>query len=221
MLNWAKWAKWMKRANQHSRHQTRCLILPERAGQIVVLMVLMALNVLEPAVFAQEVADTKSTGAERATKLTESNIATSSKDIKTSSPTTDPLDTPAQAAFKKIPKDFLGSVKPKRFSLEEKEAQEQAAKFGIDEIRVYALREPEEVSVSKRPPILAFRDKMDRERPMTPKEKAQLVLCFIGLCGANYGPEGILVEDKAYSRGELNSKKSTLELSQQFRGTLQ
>jgi hypothetical protein len=69
--------------------------------------------------------------------------------------------------------------------------------------------------------MAAFREKLERERPMTPKEKAQLALCFIGLCGAHYGPEGIPVENTASTRGEKSARKSSLELSQQFRGAFQ
>ena len=130
------------------------------------------------------------------------------------------IESPAAAAIRKLPKENVITPRPKRFSLAEQREQELSTARGLDEITVFGVRDPEDV-LKKLPPMLAFRERMDRERPMTPKEKAQLVLCFIGLCGANYGADGAPVEDKSFSRSELAAKRSTLEMSQQFRGTFQ
>ena len=130
------------------------------------------------------------------------------------------IESPAAAAIRKLPKESINAPKPKRFSRAEQREQELSTARGLDEITVFGARDPEDV-LKKLPPMLAFRERMERERPMTPKEKAQLVLCFIGLCGANYGADGAPVEDKSFSRSELAAKRSTLEMSQQFRGTFQ
>ena len=130
------------------------------------------------------------------------------------------IESPSAAAIRKLPKESINTPTPKRFSLAEQREQELATARGLDEITVFGARDPEDV-LKKLPPMLAFRARMDRERPMTPKEKTQLVLCLLGLCGANYGPDGAPVEDKLFSRSELAAKRSTLEMSQQFRGTFQ
>lgn len=130
------------------------------------------------------------------------------------------IESPAAAAIRKLPKENVLAPKPRRFSLAEQREEELVTARGLDEITVFGARDPEDV-IKKLPPMLAFRERMDRERPMTPKEKTQLVLCFIGLCSRNYGPDGAPVESKAFTRGEQAAGKTSLELSQQFRGTLQ
>ncbi len=130
------------------------------------------------------------------------------------------LESPAATAVRKLPKEFVNAPKAKRFSLAAKQEEDEAAKRGIDEIVVTGQRDPEDV-LTKRTPMAAFRDKMERDRPTTPKEKVQMALCLVGLCGANYGPEGIPVENTAYNRGEKGAKKTVLEQSLQFRGTYQ
>lgn len=130
-------------------------------------------------------------------------------------------DTPAQNAIKQLPKDVVNSPRPLRYSLAEQRDQEEGLRKGIDTITVYGQVDPEDY-VSKRSPMLVFRDTLDKTPgPMSPAQKAQAVLCLVGLCGANYGPDGAPVEDKSFSRGERNSRKSLLEQSSQFRGTLQ
>jgi hypothetical protein len=130
------------------------------------------------------------------------------------------LESPAAAAIRNLPKEVVNAPKPKRFSLAAQREDAAAAGRATEEILVLGDRDPEDL-LKKRPPMLAFRDRMDRERPMTPKEKTQLALCFIGLCGGNYGPDGAPIESKAFSRSELAGKRSTLEMTQQFRGTVQ
>jgi hypothetical protein len=131
------------------------------------------------------------------------------------------LDSPGAIALRKLSKDVINAPKSRRFSLAEQREQERSVGSNTDEILVIGERDPEDV-ITKRAGMAAFREKMEREpRPMTPKEKAQLVLCFVGLCSANYGPEGIPVENNAYTRGERGAKKTVLEQSLQFRGTYQ
>ena len=130
------------------------------------------------------------------------------------------LDSPGAIALRKLSKDVINAPKPKRFSLEAQRQQELATPSGPEEIIVRADRDPDDV-ISTRARMEAFRDKLERERPMTPKEKAQLALCFVGLCAANYGPEGIPVENTAYTKGEKGAKKTFLEQSLLFRGTYQ
>jgi hypothetical protein len=130
------------------------------------------------------------------------------------------LETPAAAAVRKLPKDVVNAPKPKRFSLEAKRDEDMAAARGVEEIIVRGQRDPEDV-VTKRPPMLAFRQQLERDKPITPKQIAQGALCLIGLCSADYGPEGIPVENTAYTKGEKGAKKTLLEQGLQFRGTYQ
>jgi len=65
-----------------------------------------------------------------------------------------------------------------------------------------------------------FRERLEKDRPMTPKEKTQLALCFIGLCGI-YGPDGLPREPSLDERREARSNQSTTQLNNQFRGALQ
>ena len=133
----------------------------------------------------------------------------------------DDLDSPAATAVRKLPKDAISAPKAKRFSLEAKRDQDVIDARAIEEILVRGERDPEDVLGPRKSGFQVFREKLERDRPMTPKEKTQLALCFIGLCSRNYGPEGIPVESNAYTRAERGTNKSSLELSQQFRGTLQ
>jgi hypothetical protein len=123
--------------------------------------------------------------------------------------------------IKKIPKDVINAPKPKRFSEAAKKEESAAATSDVEEIRVIGERDPEDVSPSKRAPMLAFRERLENDRPLTPWQKTQIGLCLIGLCGAKYGPEGIPVESKAFTRAEEQTDKSSLQLSKQFRGALQ
>ncbi len=135
--------------------------------------------------------------------------------------TDEQLASTAAQMVKKIPASVLYASKPKRFSEAAAKEEEAALAKLTESITVIAERDPEDINVSKRPPMLAFRDKLDRERPSTPAEKAQLVLCLIGLCGRGYGPDGAPVENRAYTRAEKKVDKSSLELSKQFTGTYQ
>lgn len=131
------------------------------------------------------------------------------------------LASPGASAIKKVPKEIINAPKPKRFSLEAKQDEDLAAARYVEEISVLGDRDPEDVTLQKRPPMLAFRDKLARERTLTPKDITVMGLCFIGLCGANYGPEGIPVESNTATRGELGAKKSSIDLIKQFSGTYQ
>jgi hypothetical protein len=127
----------------------------------------------------------------------------------------------AAKMIKKIPRDVINAPKAKRFS-NAAAAEEDAKLAGLTEsITVVSERDPEDVNISKRPPMLVFRERLENERPSTPYEKAQTVLCIIGLCGRGYGPDGAPVENRAYTRAEKKVDKSSLEMSKQFTGTYQ
>ena len=107
---------------------------------------------------------------------------------------------------------------PQRFSDADKKRVETITR--LDEILVYGQVEPEDFVGAKKSPMMQFRERLERDRPMTPKEKAQLALCFIGLCGI-YGPDGIPREPSLDERSEARINQSTTQLNSQFRGTLQ
>ena len=131
------------------------------------------------------------------------------------------LDSRAAKMIKVVPKEIINAPKAKQFSMAAKYDDDLAVAKYIEEIRVYGEREPEDMTGPKLPPMLAFRDKLEREKTYTPKEITMMGLCFIGLCGLNYGPDGAPVEDRAFTRGEKGTNKSSLKLSRQFRGTYQ
>jgi hypothetical protein len=124
------------------------------------------------------------------------------------------LDSPGAIALRKLSKDVINAPKPKRFSLEAQREQERSVGSNTEEILVLGDRETEDV-ISKRVGMAAFRDRLARERPSTPKEKIQRALCFVGLCAV----EPVVIT--AFTRAEQGTDKSSLELSKQFRGTLQ
>ncbi len=131
-----------------------------------------------------------------------------------------PLDTPAQVAVKKLPKEVVTAPAPRRFATVDKnEEAASTAAIRLEEIRVYDQMDPEDYA-RRKTDMQQFHDRLEKDRPMTPKEKTKLVLCFIGLC-ANYGPDGIPREPTPDERREARTTQSTAQLITQFRGTLQ
>ncbi len=130
------------------------------------------------------------------------------------------LDSRGAVAVRKLSKDVINAPRPKRFSIESLRDEGRADKGTIDEILVTGERDPEDAARERRTPLQRFRDKLEREQRMTPKDKLQLALCIIGLCG-KYGDDGAPVEDRSFTRSERAALRSSLEMSQQFRGTLQ
>ena len=139
------------------------------------------------------------------------------RDVPAMASPADPLDTPAQTAAKKLPEDFV-NVKPQRFSEADKTRVDTVTR--LDEILVYGYVDPEDYVGEKKTPVMQFRERLERDRPMTPKEKARLALCLIGLCGI-YGPDGIPREPSLAERSEARIHQSTTQLNSQFRGTQQ
>ena len=131
--------------------------------------------------------------------------------------TPNPLDSPAQAAAKRLPKVWVNQT-PQRFSAADKARADVVTR--LDEILIYGQVEPEDYIGARKSPMMQFRDRLERDRPMTPKEKTQLALCFIGLCGI-YGPDGAPVEPSLDARSEARLNQSTTQLNSQFKGTLQ
>jgi len=127
------------------------------------------------------------------------------------------LDTPAQTAAKKLPKDFVNAT-PQRFSAEDKRRVEAITR--LDEILVEGQIDPEDYVGPKKAPMMQFRERLEKDRPMTPKEKAQLALCFIGLCSI-YGPDGAPREPSRDAKRDAQLNQSTTQLNSQFRGTIQ
>lgn len=129
------------------------------------------------------------------------------------------LDSPAATQIKKLPKDVVNARQPRRFSQAAEREEAAALDRSIDEIRVIADRDPDDV-VRRVAPFDEFRNRMENDRRMTPADIAKIGLCFFGLCGANYGPDGAPVESKAFTRGEAAKARSTLDLGR-VRGTVQ
>ena len=71
----------------------------------------------------------------------------------------------------------------------------------LDEIRVLDQVAPEDYVAPKIPPMLAFRARLDRQRPMTPQEVTQAALCFIGLCKIDTSRE-LRIDDRNEARAK-------------------
>ena len=127
------------------------------------------------------------------------------------------LETPAQAAAKKLPRHLLNAT-PQRFSAADKSRIDAITR--LDEITVYGYIEPEDYVAPKKAAMMQFRDQLERDRPMTPWEKIRLPLCLVGLC-ANYGPDGIPREPSLDERNKARINQSTTQLNGQFRSTVQ
>lgn len=125
------------------------------------------------------------------------------------------LDNTAQSFIRKLPTEALKTPPPKRFS--SGDYQNPRTALVLDEIRVYGQVEPEDYT-RRKPAMTAFRERLERDRPLSIKEKAQRAMCFIGLC-ARYGPDGAPVELGVEERNEANLSLSTLQRG--TRGTLQ
>ena len=107
---------------------------------------------------------------------------------------------------------------PQRFSEADKTRIDTVTR--LDEIIIYGQVEPEDYVGPKKAPFVRFRERLEKDRPMTPKEKTQLALCVIGLCGI-YGPDGAPREPSLEERNKARTNRSTTQLNSQFRGTLQ
>jgi len=133
-------------------------------------------------------------------------------DMPAKAPPADPLDSPAQAAAKQLPRQLL-SAGPQRFSEADKTRVDTVTR--LDEIIIYGQVEPEDYVAPRKAPFVQFRERLEKDRPMTPKEKAQLALCVIGLCSV------IPREPSLEERNKARTNRSTTQLNSQFRGTLQ
>jgi hypothetical protein len=71
----------------------------------------------------------------------------------------------------------------------------------IPRITVYGRFDPEDYVAPKPPTMLVFRAALDRQRPKTPKEITQAVLCFVSLCAIDTSQELSIAD-----RNELRAK---------------
>lgn len=71
----------------------------------------------------------------------------------------------------------------------------------LEAITVYV--DPEDYVAPKLPPMLAFRAALDKQRPRTPQEITQGLLCAIGLCSIDTSKE-LSVADRNEARAKAN-----------------
>ncbi|MEP7156438.1 MAG: hypothetical protein ABI905_11740 [Betaproteobacteria bacterium] len=128
------------------------------------------------------------------------------------------LDTQAQAAVKKLPKEVVNAPAPRRFATRDVR-NDGISPAQMEEIRVYGQVDPEDYA-RRNTSMQQFHNRLENDRPSTPKEKTKALLCFIGLC-ANYGPDGLPREPSLDERSEARTHLTTTQLNAQFRGTLQ
>ena len=128
------------------------------------------------------------------------------------------LDTQAQAAVRKLPKEVVNAPPPRRFATRDVR-NDEISPAQMEEIRVYGQVDPEDYA-RRNTSMQQFHNRLEGDRPSTPKEKTKMLLCFIGLC-ANYGPDGLPREPSLDERSEARANLTTTQLNGQFRGTLQ
>ena len=129
------------------------------------------------------------------------------------------LDTQAQAAVRKLPREVVNAPPPRRFATRDSRNDEISSAVQMEEIRVYGQVDPEDYA-RRNTNLQQFHSRLENDRPTTPKEKTKMLLCFIGLC-ANYGPDGLPREPSLDERSEARTNLTTTQLNGQFRGTLQ
>ena len=129
----------------------------------------------------------------------------------------DALDSPAQAAMKKLASP---ATHPRPLRIAEAEKTHPDLIVRLEEIRIYGRNEPEDFVGPKKSPMMQFRTRLENDITLPPSKKVQLALCFIGLCSI-YGPEGIPLGDSPEVRADARTNQSTTQLNAQFRGTLQ
>lgn len=141
------------------------------------------------------------------TPVTEKIVSTETKSVVSL-----PIETPAQSFIRTLPTDALKAPPKRRFN--SGDYINPRVVIVLDEIRVYGQIEPEDFG-RKKSPLAQFRERLEKDRPMTPADKLKLALCFIGLCG------GVPVEISPEERAETRLSQSTTQLNAQFRGALQ
>ncbi len=118
------------------------------------------------------------------------------------------LDSPAQAAARKLADNTRNGVQAPRLAPEAKIHPDLITR--LEEIRVYGRNEFEDFVGSKLSPLMQFRARLKNDVPLSPAKKAQRALCFIGLC-SSYGPEGIPLGDSPERRAEARLVQSTVQ----------
>ena len=127
------------------------------------------------------------------------------------------LDSPAQTAVRSL-KTPAEKARPVRIAKAEIAHPDLVTR--LEEIRVYGRNEPEDYVGRKISPMMQFRARLERDVPLSPAKKTQLLLCMIGLCSI-YGPDGIPAGDSPERRADVRLNQSTTQLNAQFHGTLQ
>ena len=118
------------------------------------------------------------------------------------------LDSPAQAAARKLAENTRNGVQALRLAAEAKIHPDLITR--LEEIRVYGRNEPEDFVGPKLSPLMQFRARLENDVPLSPAKKAQRALCFIGLCSM-YGPEGIPLGDSPERRAQARLIQSTVQ----------
>ena len=116
------------------------------------------------------------------------------------------LTSKAQTYIRVFPKKILPASSSDTLTTDGgKQNPEDAGRQGniqkLEEIRVLDQVAPEDYVAPKLPPMLAFRARLDRQRPMTPQEVTQAALCFIGLCKIDTSRE-LRIDDRNEARAK-------------------
>ena len=113
----------------------------------------------------------------------------------------DAMDTKAQTYVRGLAKTTAVSAQKKEEIAKRRASEGPAEIQTLDEIKVRDRLDPEDYVAPKNPPMLAFRAKLDRQRPMTPQEITKLALCFISLCAIDTSKE-LKLDDRNEARAK-------------------
>ncbi len=111
------------------------------------------------------------------------------------------MDSKAQAYVRSLPKTAAVSAQKKEEIAKRRANKGPAEIQTLEEIKVRDRLDPEDYVAPKTAPMLAFRAKLDRQRPMTPQEITKLALCFIALCAVDTSKE-LKLDDRNEARAK-------------------
>lgn len=113
----------------------------------------------------------------------------------------DAMDTKAQTYVRSLAKTAVVSAQKKEEIAKRRASEGPAEIQTLEEIKVRDRLDPEDYVAPKTAPMLAFRAKLDRQRPMTPQEITKLALCFIALCAIDTSKE-LKLDDRNEARAK-------------------
>lgn len=121
----------------------------------------------------------------------------------------------AAELVKKLPKEALKEIRP--FREPDNVAQPSGTQL-LDEIRIYGVREPEDLRRPEKTPLAKLQDSLGNGFRPTPARQLCGLAQYIGLC-PTYTVEGLPPEGSIEERTETRSQRTIVQ--QKMAGTIQ